>query len=34
MKVSDLLDKKARGIFSDDVLLKGELERKGKLETV
>jgi len=25
MTVSDLLDKKAKGIFSDDVLLKGEL---------
>ena len=25
MTVSDLLDKKANGIFSDDVLLKGEL---------
>ena len=25
MTVSDLLNKKARGIFSDDVLLKGEL---------
>ena len=35
MTVADLLDKKVRGIFSDDVLLKGELialdSRDGKI---